>query len=208
MKLSEIKQEFDRATYGEWLQWGSRRLFVRVRGFLVPEYQRALRAVYSSFSPLPEDAPIADRLERDELIGKAMLPYLCKHVLVGWWGLDAEGDPVPEGEMEEGRTTEVVAVVNGHTLRTVRVGAREFRDVHDDGREARPIEGLFQEMVPYAPESAAEQLADPRCGELLNAIRTAAGILDTRLLKAEAEALGKPATTSAGKSTTATTPKR
>lgn len=74
MKISQIKQDFEAAVYGEWIQWGDRQVFFRVRGFFVPEYQRALRAVLASLEKLPGDATADQRIERDELVGKAMLP--------------------------------------------------------------------------------------------------------------------------------------
>ncbi len=194
-KLSQVREEFDRVAHGEWLRFRDTTICVRVRGFLTNEYQRALRAVLGSFPKLADDATPEQRIERDEAVGRAMIPHLTQHVLMEWWGVDAEADPIPAGT----EAPRLVGEVAGLKLEVVEL----------DGHLYRPIEdGMWQEMVPYSPSTAEVTLMEPRCGELLDVVRAAAGVVDNRELVREAEALGKRATSSNGKSSTATTPKR
>lgn len=204
MKISEIKQEFAAATYGEWMQWGERPVYLRVRGFFVPEYQRALRAVLASMDKLPENASVDQQLERDELVGRAMLPYLCRYVLLGWWGLDAEVPALTEALQPDWQPT-VAGVHGGMNLYTYVHEGREFRRLDPSEEGGMPA---WQEMVPYTPEAALSAFSDPRCGELLMVVKAGASLVDRRTLQAEAEALGKRQTSSIGTSDTANTPKR
>lgn len=203
MKLSQVRRRYERDLDGQWFWWRDT-IYIQVRGFSHIGYQRAIRAAQSAHPAPPavtEDSS-ADEVrehqkateEREHAIGLALLPAVARELWLNWWGVDAEVDPV-ELDVGESPVVRVVATVGKFVLETL----------EHEGRSYRREGNLWQEMVPYTPELGLATLQDPKCADLLNAVRAASGQVERTTLVEDALALGKLRTTSAGTSPMATT---
>lgn len=199
-KLSTIREEHDQRARGEWRRFGDTDICLRLRGFTNPDYQRALRVVLDGFPKLAPEATLAQKLDHDEAIGRAIVPLIAEHVVTDAWGIDADEEPVNlNGELQH---EVVLGVCDGVTIE---------RAQDPVGNEYRPIRSgalcLWQSMEQRTPQKILAILSDPRCAELLAWVRVEAALIDQAEAKREAEALGKRLRSPDGKSSTASTPK-
>jgi hypothetical protein len=192
-KLSDIRADHDRDRGGSWFHWRGT-IYLKVRRFGTRDYQRALRRAQLEHPAPGADATAEDKAQHEERLGAALIPAIAEHVLVDWWGMDAEEAPIEIA----GATDTPVAVVDGVELRSL-----EFAGVI-----YRPEGSKWQQVEPYSVARATEILADPRCADLLDAVRSAAHILDVRRIREDVAAVGKLKSTSAGTSSSATEPKK
>lgn len=189
-KLSDIRADHDLDQGGAWFHWRGT-IYLKVRRFNNRAYHRALRRTQLE-NPTPgAEASAEEKAAHEEHLGRALVPAVAEHVLVGWWGMDAEVEPI---EIEGAPDSTLVASVDDTELRSLEIAGRVYR----------PDGALWQEMEPYSTARAAEVLADPRCADLLEAVRTAAHILDVRRIREDVAAVGKLRSTSAGTSSSAT----
>jgi len=209
MKLSQVRTRHQRDLEGQWFWWRET-IFLKVRGFSHPDYQRAARVARLAIPGpelLGEDASDAEKekraaavVEREHAIGAALVPALSESILLDWWGVDMETPPIKEKDLPGSGvpTPQLVATVGKIRLETLTCpGGRIFRK---DGE-------LWQEMVPYTPEAGLAAFRDPECADLLTGVREAAADCDLRVKREDALALGKLPSTSNGTSVTVTTKK-
>lgn len=193
-KLSEIRADHERDSSGSWFHWRGT-IYLKVRRFGTKAYQRAVRRAQLELPAPADDASVEEKAAHEEKLGAAVIPAMAEHVLVDWWGMDSEVEPV---ELEDAGSPETVAEVDGVALKALKA----------DGKLYRPESGSWQEMEPFSAARAREILSDPACADLLDAVRTAAHILDVRRVREDMAALGKLKSTSAGTSSSVTAPTR
>ena len=212
MKLSQVRTRHQRDLEGQWFWWRET-IFLKVRGFSHPDYQRAARVARLAIpgpEMLGEDASDAEKekraaavVEREHAIGAALVPALSESILLDWWGVDMEVAPIeakalPLAENVKAFAPELVATVGKIRLETLTCpGGRIFRKEGE----------LWQEMVPYTPAAGLAAFRDPECADLLTGVREAAADCDLRVKREDALALGKLPSTSSGTSGTVTTKK-
>lgn len=209
MKLSQVRTRHKRDLEGQWFWWRET-IFLKVRGFSHPDYQRAARVARLSIpgpEALSEDASDAEKekraaeiVAREHAIGAALIPMLAECILLDWWGVDMETPPIETKDLPGGAAPEpqLVATVGRVRLETLECpGGRIFRKEGE----------LWQEMVPYTPAAGLAAFRDPECADLLVGVREAAADCDLRVKREDALALGKLPSTSSGTSATATTKK-
>lgn len=193
-KLSEVRAEFEKHDGGHWVRFRGT-IYLKVRGETSREYRRAQRLAQFANPDLNGSSTPEQKVAREEAVGAALVPAAAEHLLVDWWGMDAEVEPIA---IENPPQTRVVADVDGEELLALEHGGKVYR----------PEGELWQEVVPYSAALARQYLADPACVELLNTVRITAKTIDQLRLMREVEALGKPRSSSSGKSTTASTPRK
>lgn len=199
MKLSKVRARHVQGLEGTWFWWREN-ICICARGYSNLAYQRAARAAriaHPAPAPLTEDATDADRErraqaleEREHAIGIALLPALTEHVLLNWWGVDAELDPVASDALP-GEPIELMLGRCGKIdLVAWQAGDFIYR------REGE----LWQQMIPYSPQTGLSVLREEGCADLLTAVRQAADSVDLHAQQEDIAALGKLLSMSAGTS--------
>lgn len=195
MKLSQVRGRHAQDLEGTWFWWRES-ICIKVRGYGNLAYQRAARAAriaHPAPAPLTEDATDADRTrraqaleEREHAIGLELLPALTEHVLLNWWGVDAELDPV--ADLPEEPTQIVLGRCGKIELIAWQSGDGLYRREGD----------LWQQMIPYSPQTGLSVLREEGCAALLTAVRQGAESIELRAAQEDIAALGKLLSMSAG----------